>query len=319
MTRKVTFDQYNGDHMERMLRHAEKAPQAVPSPWGTLNEVCGEEGGRIGPAKGWLVVLGGADGAGKSYASQNMVAAAVKAGKRVGVINFEMSEIGYTTRMLSIVTGAPKWQLEQGEFFSRKVWVEASKNFLKLVGGRLMVNREAAFNIDDMRSLYQFFVSEGAEMMVVDYAQLISVPGARDLRERTEEVSNVLRELAHSTDIYTLALSQLTRETKKGKVTRHGLYGGGCWENNANLIVLIDHEFMVHDPHSGVIYTRLLVDKNRHGMAPVEIPIRIDLESMRWEEYVPGTDPGDPWNVAAPPPQPAEEPEVGPPIEGDLW
>jgi replicative DNA helicase len=298
---KVEFIQYDDTHLNYIKERAKLPPNAVETPFPLLNEACGEEGGRTGLAKGWLVVLGGADGTGKTYLAQNLVSHALEAGHTCGYINFEMSQLGFSTRMLSIVSGLPKYELEQGEFFSEAQWDKATEKWMKLKG-RLFVNDEAAFDIEDMRKIYGMFAEAGADMIVIDYAQLVSVPGtnAADTHARTLVVADTLRELTHSHGILTVAISQLTREAKRSKnVSRFGLYGGGAWEHNANQIVLIDHNMQTLIPEMGTRYTRLVLDKNRHGVMPVDIPIEIDIDTMRWSQFVPSPDRHDPFAGSA--------------------
>jgi hypothetical protein len=42
-------------------------------------------------------------------------------------------------------------------------------------------------------------------------------------------------------------------------------------------------------------YTEILCGKNRHGIAPFEMPVKWNYSSMRFEEYTPGTDDNDPF------------------------
>lgn len=298
---KVEFIQYDDTHLNAIKERAKLPPNAVETPFPLLNEACGEEGGRTGLAKGWLVVLGGADGTGKTYLAQNLVSHALHHDHTCGYINFEMSQLGFSTRMLSIVSGIPKYELEQGEFFSETQWDRATEKWMKLKG-RLFVNDEAAFDIEDMRKIYGMFADAGADMIVIDYAQLVSVPGtnAADTHARTLVVADTLRELTHHHGILTVAISQLTREAKRAKtVSRFGLYGGGAWEHNANQIILIDHNMQTLVPEMGTRYTRLVLDKNRHGVMPVDIPIEIDIDTMRWSQFNPSPDKHDPFAGSA--------------------
>jgi hypothetical protein len=132
---------------------------------------------------------------------------------------------------------------------------------------------------------------------VIDYAQLIHVGGKDGIFQRSEEVANTLRELTQKHNVASVVLSQFNREMKLSNVppTRHGLQGGSAWENNCNQIVLIDHTFQQINRERTAKYSYLIGDKNRHGLAPWRLPIKWTFDTMRCEEYLPGTDTGCPY------------------------
>jgi replicative DNA helicase len=124
-------------------------------------------------------------------------------------------------------------------------------------------------------------------MIAIDYAQLVQVGGKDGIFQRSEAVANELRVLTHKHKVVTVVVSQLNRDGKKlsdTPPTRHYLQGGGAWENNANQIVLIDHTLQIKDRENDKKYTRIIMDKNRHGDMPVQIPVAWNLVNMRWDE-----------------------------------
>jgi replicative DNA helicase len=266
---------------------------ATPTPFPAWNDVCGEEGGRIGVANSWMIVLGGADGSGKSYLAVNLAAHGVLQGKKVGFINFEMTKVGLTQRYLAILSGYPKYQLEHGKYFKMEAWLRAQRvadEVHEETGGMLITNDSGVFDLDDIVDAYAMLADQGCDAILLDYAQLVQVKGTGGIFQRSEEVANTLRVLTHEHRVASYVLSQFNREGKKlgdTQPTRHYLQGGSAWENNANQILLIDHTLRIRDAEGKFIHTRLLVDKNRHGQDQVEIPVTWNLKNMRWEEGVP--------------------------------
>ena len=289
-----------------LARIGEQIATEVPcisTPFPTWNNACGEEGAREGLARSWSVVVGGADGSGKTTLAINLAVHAVLNGNRVGFINFEMTEVGLTQRYLSILSGIPQWKLSHGRLFKASEWEKASEAANE-APGMMITNSASVFSLSDIEEAYESLAKQGCKMMVVDYAQLVYAKADDGVFQRTEAVANKLRELTHRYKVISIVVSQLNREGKKlgskSPPSRHYLQGGGAWENNANQIILIDHTLKRRDADRKVVYTRLLIDKNRHG-PPVEIPVTWHLPNMRWEE---GAQPSI--SVAAPEPKVAE-------------
>ena len=296
MSQPIRFEALVGKGLESIGESITREVPAIPTPFPKWNELCGEEGGRVGIAASWLAVIGGADGSGKSYLGVNLAAHAVLQGKKVGFINFEMTKVGLTQRYLAILSGFPKYQMEHGKHFKMEAWLKAQRvadRIFEETGGMILTNDSGVFNLDDITTAYKRMADKGCEMICLDYAQLVQVKGQDGIFQRSEAVGNQLRVLTHEHKVASIVISQFNREGKKlgdTPPTRHYLQGGSAWENNANQIVLIDHTLRIRDGVNNCIWTRLRCDKNRHGEAPVEIPVRWDLGNMRWEEGEPSID-----------------------------
>lgn len=291
----ILFDPVGGSLLDRIETEKLKDVEYVPTPFPEWNWLCGEEGGRQGLAKGWMIVVGGVPGAGKTNLGLNLAAHAVKHGYSVGDINFEMSQSAAATRFMSILTGIPKRILERGENFDPEAWAEGKAQLDEIrqgSGGELLVNREALFYLDDIEEAYKVLSGRGADLIMVDYAQLVAVQGSDGIFQRTEAVANKLRALTKKYHVATLALSQFNRETTKNPdkpPSRAGLQGGSAWENNANQVILLNHARQVtylREP-PGYQITELIVDKNRHGPPGQKITVRWDFGNMRCREYEP--------------------------------
>lgn len=291
MREPIKFEALIGDSLHDTAERIQKEIVSIPTPFPSWNAICGEEGGREGPAASWTIVVGGADGSGKSYLAVNLAAHAVQMGKVAGFINFEMTKTGLTQRYLAILSGLEKFRLEHGKHFDIGVWLQAKAMADRIFdeeGGMLITNDSGVFNLDDIALAYERMANQGCEMICLDYAQLVQVRGQDGIFQRSEAVANKIRELTHRYSVVSVVVSQLNREGKKlgtdTKPSRHYLQGGSAWENNANQIVLIDHTKRIHDRNNNCKWTNIIVDKNRHGEEPVEIPVRWDLSNMRWEE-----------------------------------
>jgi Mrp family chromosome partitioning ATPase len=117
-----------GDTLE-FLKDRKTAPiECIPTPIPSWNALCGEEGGHDGLAKTWTVVVGGMPGSRKSYLALNLAAHAIRQGKKVGAINFEMSFEGYATRLGGARTSPTSLGLRQSPrpIASSRIRVEPS-------------------------------------------------------------------------------------------------------------------------------------------------------------------------------------------------
>lgn len=289
---KPTFRFAAGEALKDLRTKKKQPVDSVPTPIPSWNKLCGEEGGHVGLAKTWTIVIGGMPGSRKSYLALNIAAHAVRNGRKVGAINFEMSFEGYVTRYLAVLTGVDKddigWDQDFDDDEFDKAKAEANR-ILKEKGGALITNAATAFTLEDIKHAYEAFAKRGVDIVIVDYVQLVRASGVGDMKERAGAIAEMLRECSHKYGVVTLALSQITREGQKkndNPPRMTDLYGGMYWEANANQVVMLDHTYQKDDPDKGVTKTRLLVDKNRHGRNMVEVPIRWHWDNMEVEEDV---------------------------------
>lgn len=286
---------------EALMRHLgerKTAPvDAVPTPFPSWNKMCGEEGGLVGPARGWLVVIGGASGTGKSNTLYNIIAEALRRGETAGGINFEMTTMQAVTRLASISSGIPSWTLNQGPHFSKDAWKKATDHIASLPG-KLLINGPAVFSLRDVEESFKVLSDKGARLVGVDYGQLIKPDNgsASDIRARSECVADRLWELTVKYQTLTYVLSQLNRENSKKREAgprKEALQGGSSWENNANQVILLNHTVRAHTEDFRFERTELLGDKNRHGPSRFTLPVRWNHECHRLEEFDPSADTND--------------------------
>lgn len=288
---KPVFRFVAGKRLEDLSTQKTQPVESIPTPLPTWNALCGEEGGHVGLAKTWTIIVGGMPGSRKSYFALNLAAHAVKQGHKVGAINFEMSFEGYATRYLSILSGVNKDDLGWGSDFRQKEFDRARKRaneILRDKGGALITNEATAFTLDDIKAAYRAFAEKGVDIVIVDYVQLVRASGLSDMKERAGAIAETLRECSHKYKVVTVALSQVNREgmKKSDRPPRMtDLYGGMFWEANANQVLLLDHTHQEQDRVNGATLTRVIIDKNRHGENMVEVDIRWDWDTMEVEEY----------------------------------
>ena len=283
-----TFDEVNGDLMDR-VHHAKMLPiDAISTMLPSWNASCRDEGGGVGLARGWHICLGGNTGTGKSLVALNMAAHAVKNGEKVGLVSLEMSQMQTVTRFMSIFSGQPVNRLEHGRQYDEDsaFQVKALLNENKeRNGGVLLTNEKPIDNltdiVDSIRYLYEYV---GCKMFVTDYLQLAWTGNAQNINDRITEVSHSIRGLAADLGVVSIGISQFNRSTssQKERPTPQGLMGGSALENDSNQVVLLDHSsFQKQGKHGAIM--KLLLCKNRHG-GTGDINCRWDYGNLTFNE-----------------------------------
>lgn len=276
----------NGRVLDGLLKQKLAPTDVVPTPLHRWNLVCGGDGEKEGLARGWVAIVGGATGQGKSLVLANCVVSALRAGRTVVLVSLEMGLPLTLTRILSIASGVPVWKLEKGKTFCTRSYREAAGRLLTLPG-TLVVNRLPVSRLDLLTEMMDVMVHHaGADLFVWDYLQLVRAEDQESLAREVSRVSRTIRECTERLRTRSLAASQLNRETSKNRGEAPqptGLIGSSQLENDSTQILLLNHaNYRRHKDNLGAD-TELLVAKNRVGPGET-IPIRWDYRTLTMSE-----------------------------------
>ncbi len=165
---------------------------------------------------GDLVIVAGRPSMGKTTLAVNMAeyAALRAADKRasVAIFSMEMPSEQVITRMLSSIGGVPLQNLRGGKI-SDDDWVRITSATSQLSEAKIFVDETPALSPTELLARARRVKREhGLDLVVVDYLQLMQVPGNKENRA-TEigEISRGLKVLAKELGIPVIALSQLNR------------------------------------------------------------------------------------------------------------
>lgn len=281
-----------------LSRHFEKQSEpvdAIATGFPRLDAVCGDAGGGEGLGRGWMIVLAGATGVGKTRLALNVAANAVKTGKTVAYVSLEMSLEQVRTRIAAILSGEPVRSLERGKRFDPEAAEKATTEVRRICdssGGKLLQNAGLLHDVKDVTAFMAYLQEhETPDLFVLDYAQLISCRSASSMYEAITTVSASLREFAKRNDAAVLVLSQFNRETTKEKGTRpdiSGLLATSQLENDSDLVVMLSHadKDLQRSRRGEIEETILIVGKNRHGPLRA-FPVRYENASLRIREKMP--------------------------------
>ncbi|MGB0956270.1 MAG: replicative DNA helicase, partial [Panacagrimonas sp.] len=187
----------------------------------------------------------------------------------VAVFSMEMSaeQLGY--RVLSSRGGIDQSNLRSGKLDDREMdqlsWVVG-----KLRKAPLFIDETGALSPLELRArARRLAMRESIGLLVVDYIQLMQVPGTRDNRSNEiAEISRSLKSLGKELGVPVIALSQLNRgvEQRDNKRPRMAdLRESGGIEQDADIVLFIyrDEVYNKESPDQGT--AEIIIAKQRNG------------------------------------------------------
>jgi replicative DNA helicase len=243
----------------------------------------------LGP--GDLMILAARPSMGKTSLAMN-IAENVAIDRKIGVAVFsmEMSAEQLGLRVLSSRSGVALKNLRDGNLG------DAEMDALVWAMGRL---RESPLFIDEAGGLSPMDLRakarrlkqrENIGLMVVDYIQLMQVPGKGDNRvQEVSEISRQLKSLAKELAIPIIALSQLNRglENRDNKRPRMSdLRESGGIEQDADLVVFVYRDW-VYDKTKDEREAEIIIAKQRNGPLAT-IPLSFVGANTKFEDRVGG-------------------------------
>ena len=267
---------------ERQLSPITATPTHLPM-W---NQCCGDDGGGIGIADGWFIVLGGNPKYGKSLLAIELAKHAMISGKKPGFVSLEMSKYALSSRVYAMLTDTPVWKLEKRGFTEDqflKTWkaMDPTGN-----GYSFVVDDTPHTGIDQIIATLEQMIADGCNFLIVDYLQLASMGSEESIHKAVGHAANAMRLIAKREGVAMVALSQFNRETSKNYVDTpqpQGLHGGMVIEASADQIMLIDHSRFDREGSISRTYLELT---NRHG-AHGSIPVEWNYRTLRTREAEP--------------------------------
>jgi len=198
---------------------------------------------------GDLVVVAGRPSMGKTTFAVNMAEyAALKSGVKASVVIFsmEMPSEQLMTRMLSSIGRVNLSHIRSGQI-SDEDWPRITGASAQLAEARIFIDETPGLTPTELRARARRVSREhGLDMVVVDYLQLMQVPGTKENRAtEIAEISRGLKALAKELKVPVIALSQLNRGVEQRvdkKPVMSDLRESGAIEQDADMILLIYRE-----------------------------------------------------------------------------
>ena len=230
-----------------------------------------------GLRKGDLIILAARPSQGKTAMALNIIQNALDKGFPVAMFSLEMGRFQIYQRMVCTAAQVSLHNVSTG-VFQKSRWRELSTKIQKLGEQPLFIDDTPAVTITEIRMrarrLARELQKQGKELglIVIDYIGLIR-SGKTKVESRQQEVSEIsrmLKELARTMNVPVLALSQLNRNTEKGRADNRpqlsDLRESGSIEQDADVVALIHREgYYKWNDESLRNKANLILAKQRNG------------------------------------------------------
>jgi replicative DNA helicase len=242
-----------------------------------------------------LIIVAGRPSMGKTSFAMNIAEyAAVKSKQPVLIFSMEMPGDSLATRMLSSLGRIDQHKVRTGRL--------QDQDWHRLASTMAMM-AETPMYIDDTPSLSPMELRARARrlakqfdgklgLIVIDYLQLMQVPGLRDNRVgEISEISRSLKALAKELKVPIVALSQLNRSLEQRTDKRpvmSDLRESGAIEQDADLIVFIYRDEVYNDDSRDKGIAEIIIAKHRNG--PIgKVRLTFLGQFTRFENFQAGT------------------------------
>ena len=218
-----------------------------------------------------LIILAARPAMGKTTLALNMAEfAAFKSKLPVAVFSMEMSASQLALRLISSVGRVNAQRLRTGQLEDED-WSRVTSAIRQLKEVKIFIDDEPGLSPVKLAAKARRLKREhGLGLIVIDYLQLMSVPGNNENRAtEISEISRSLKGLAKELQVPVIALSQLNRslETRADKrPVMADLRESGAIEQDADMIVFIyrdDYYNKENSPDKGL--AEVIIGKQRSG------------------------------------------------------
>jgi len=218
-----------------------------------------------------LIIVAGRPAMGKTTFAMNVAEhAAVKHGKSVAVFSMEMASLQLVMRLFSSMGMIEQNKLRTGTLDDSD-WPKLTSAMNLLHKSRIFIDDTPALSPAELRARARRLKRRhDIDLIVVDYMQLMAVPGTRENRAtEIAEISRSLKTIAKELNIPVIALSQLNRDLEKRNDKRPvmaDLRESGSIEQDADLIVFIYRdEVYTKEACNEPGVAEIIIGKHRNG------------------------------------------------------
>ena len=223
-----------------------------------------------GLQQGDLVIVAGRPSMGKTSFSMNLVEeAAIKARLPVIVFSMEMPAEQLVMRLLSSLGQIDQQKVRTGKL-EQEDWPRLTSALAMLNDTNVFIVDDAALTPTELRARCRRLKREhGLGLVVIDYLQLMHVPGTRENRAtEISEISRSLKALAKELMVPVVACSQLNRSLEQRQDKRpvmSDLRESGAIEQDADLILFIYRDEVYNEESKDKGKAEIIIGKQRNG------------------------------------------------------
>lgn len=260
----------------------------VPTGWHDFDDMT------AGLQPGDLIIIAGRPSMGKTTFAMNIAEhAAIKHRLPVAVFSMEMPGDHLAMRMMSSLGRIDQHRIRTGKLEDED-WPRLTSAVSILAEARLFIDDSAGLSPTEIRARARRLQREHGQlgMIIIDYLQLMQVPGITENRAtEISVISRSLKALAKELQVPVVALSQLNRSLEQRPNKRpvmSDLRESGAIEQDADLICFIYRD-EVYNPESNNKGTaEIIIGKQRNG--PIGT-VRLTFlgRYTRFENFTPDT------------------------------
>ncbi|WP_105902300.1 replicative DNA helicase [Vibrio gangliei] len=219
-----------------------------------------------------LIIVAARPSMGKTTFAMNLCEnAAMDQDKPVLIFSLEMPAEQIMMRMLASLSRVDQTKIRTGQLDDED-WARISSTMGILMQKKNMyIDDSSGLTPTELRSRARRIAREtgGLSMIMVDYLQLMRVPGLQDNRTlEISEISRSLKALAKELNVPVVALSQLNRSLEQRADKRpinSDLRESGAIEQDADLIMFIYRDEVYHPDSALKGIAEIIIGKQRNG------------------------------------------------------
>ena len=242
-----------------------------------------------GLQRGDLIIVAGRPSMGKTAFAMNLVeVAAIRAELPVIVFSMEMPAEQLTMRMLSSLGRIDQQRVRTGRL-DHDDWPRLTSQVQLLSGTNIFIVDESALTPTDVHARCRRLKREhGVGLVVIDYLQLMHVPGTRENRAtEISEISRSLKALAKELMVPVVACSQLNRrleERQNKRPVMSDLRESGAIEQDADVILFIYRDEVYNEESKDKGKAEIIIGKQRNG--PIgSVDLAFSGRYARFDDY----------------------------------
>jgi replicative DNA helicase len=224
-----------------------------------------------GLQKSDLIIIAGRPSMGKTSFAMNLAEnAAIHTKAPVAVFSMEMPGEQLAMRLMSSLGHIDQHKVRTGKLDDED-WPRLTSAISMLADTPLFIDDTPALSPTDLRARARRLAREqdGLGLIVIDYLQLMQVPGNKENRAtEVAEISRSLKALAKELNVPVIALSQLNRSLEQRPNKRpvmSDLRESGGLEQDADIIMFIYRDEVYNEDSEDKGTAEIIIAKQRNG------------------------------------------------------
>jgi len=247
-----------------------------------------------------LIIVAGRPSMGKTSFAMNIVENAVITHKKsVLIFSMEMSGESLAMRLLSSLGGVEMQHIRSGKLRDEDM-TRITNPIGMLSEAPMFIDDTPALSPAEIRSRARRIAREHGQLglIVVDYLQLMQVPGSKENRtQEMSEISRGLKALAKELNVPVIALSQLNRSLEhrgddKKRPMMADLRDSGAIEQDSDLILFIYRDEVYNEDTQDKGIAEVIIGKQRNGPLGT-VRLTFEGQYVRFRNYAPNVIPAE--------------------------